>query len=140
MEALTGSNGRAGIDPESGMAINSLDLASYLKTAASRFKILTGRETAGVPVAVTLTVNVRDKSLQTASANYVAFVELPLDRVQQKLKEAAARAVPRATTQRALTGSGDSENAARMDALERRVQSLEAKIDLLTKLLGDKQK
>ena len=63
------------------------NLAGYLKSVTPRFRALTGSEPHGIPVAVTLVINVHDNSVQTAQMNQIVLVDLPASMVN----EAAAK-------------------------------------------------
>ena len=131
-------------------------LDDYLTTSRSEYKLITGKEVAWMPVLVPLSVTATDKNQQKARLDFQVVLEVPQDAVQTALAEAAAGVkkqeeearteqearerdaeVARLARLGFVASQPDSE---RVERLEKRVSELEGKIDLLIKLLQDKQK
>ena len=70
--------------------------------------------------------------MQTATAERIVILEVPADRVEQRLRQTAAN---NPSTAPARGGAPMSDDE-RFRELERRIESLEGRIDLLTRILN----
>jgi hypothetical protein len=116
-------------------------LASQVK---QRFQQFTGRKPAGIPVSIPLNVTVIDKDHQEASIRYDVILEVPEEAVVKELRNREAgssAAEPRPTAPRVTrppassTATPPTVDARQYEELVKRIEALEAKVDLLVKLL-----
>ena len=128
-------------------------VSAAAKAAAARFKSLVGRDPGGIPVLVPLRVAASDKNQQVATLDYQVVLPVPakalvaaLDKIVKQIAaerkryadETAAR--ERMYRQRMQAATRPAADAKRIAELEKRIEALEAKLDLLMKLLKDKDK
>lgn len=105
--------------------------------AAEMIAELTGEKFKGYPLAVPITVTVSDSRSATAEMTQTAI--LPVDvAVLIKAVEKEAEKLRKQRARLVFSGGDDGETVRRVRELERRVEKLEAKIDLLTELLQKK--
>ncbi len=126
-------------------------LMSLQATSAPMFEKITGRKPVGLPAAIPIGIRVVDADSRIAEINYVVLLELPQDRVLKKLEERAVEMEKLRAKQKELaleqsTGKGGRPGLApaateeRLRQMEERLRALETKLDLLTRLLGDRVK
>jgi hypothetical protein len=119
----------------------SARFGAYRQEAAGVFKKLLGRDPAGTPMALTLSVQAEDKERMNTRIRLVAIVDVPKGAIdaaveQQKAdeaKERAARLPAQPDDDAPVTNSTSDQK--RIKELEAEVEALNAKVDLLTDLL-----
>jgi hypothetical protein len=140
-----------GLSEDKPIAPTSL-MALFAGPMKARFKALTGQEAKGIPVLVPIGLVASDADQQVASLNYQAVLMVPEQTVKAIVTQAAEQAeklrAERARRQaeaerrwrerqsaatRAAAGSDE-----RIGRLEKRVEALEAKLELLMELLRKK--
>ena len=126
-------------------------VADFANPLKARFRKLVGRNPGGIPVLVPIGVAASDKSQQVASLDYQVVLEVP-EGVVVKAMEIIVRAIEQRrkeiATERAERERRWRERAKptpvpvpkkpdddRVEKLEKRITALEAKLDLLMKLL-----
>jgi hypothetical protein len=144
IDALVGSTG--GITASGRNAPNYLTspdgVEAYMSRNIANFKQLTGREPTGVPVALVIAVQATDSTPRTARLTYQTLIELPRDKIDERIKKIAEARVAMAASQPAQAPSGAAGGAVGGDAevrirqLEQRITALEAQLNILTKLLS----
>lgn len=126
---------------------NAESLDAYLLTAARDFEQITGTKPKGVPVALSVAVQTTDSNPRTAALSYYVLADLPRAQVDARITEMAAE-IARLREQQfaqresrpgnvgAGGGQPSTEVQARIRRLEERILSLEAQINILTKLMS----
>lgn len=109
------------------------DLLRYRQVASAFFRQVVGRDPSGVPVAITANVIAQDKQLQRASCDVVALMELPLGEVESQL---AASQLRTPAPEPSPTAQSLDQRVANLEA---KINAMQAKIDLLTELLRQRQ-
>ena len=116
-------------------------LAASIAEGATLFKAYTGKSPKGLPVLVSIRVGATDKHHQAASVQFQAVIDLPAERLIEAIEVHLAKPDAKPDKERKPT---EAEEAEAVRRLERRLDKLEAQIDLLTKLLmertGDKKR
>ena len=137
--ATTASSMRHGQGPrfESSDAVDE-----YLRHAANTYSQLTGEKPKGVPVAFHIGVQATDSTPRTASTSYYVLADLPRAAIEERITKLAAEIAKQreAAQQQAMAqGHGGPEDPAaaqdRIRRLEQRIQTLEAQLEILTKIL-----
>jgi len=129
-------------------------MALFAGPLKARYKALTGREPEGLPVLVPIGLIASDADQQVASLNYQAVLMVPEAAVKAIVTQAAREvekrraeeALRRAEAERqwrerraAATRPAVGDDAGRLRRLEKRVEALEAKLEVLMELLRKKQ-
>ena len=125
-------------------------LEKYQQQVAAKFSKLIGRAPEGIPVLVPIRVTTNDAEMQTAAYEAVAFLEVGTDELAARLKKAEDEAKAQREKQlaaqreyenRANTPQPDAEIAAlqaKLLELEKRNAALEAQVQLLKELVGNR--
>ena len=113
----------------------------YLRHASNAYSQLTGEKPKGVPVAFHIGVQATDSTPRTAATSYYVLADLPRAAVEERIKKLAAEIAKQreAAQQEAMAqgvgGAGDGPAQDRIRRLEQRIQTLEAQLEILTKIL-----
>ncbi len=130
------------------------ELAAYVAGTRAAFENIAGRAPAGVPVLVPVGLRGLDSQSQTAQLHYYVFAELPRKGLEEKLaagresrlakhREVEAQELEKEGRKKAspstpADAAAIRELRAQVGDLEKRLERLEGKLDLLTRLLSKK--
>jgi hypothetical protein len=128
----------AALDPPGGVSglPGGKGLAAYRMQAGPRFKQLAGHDPTGIPACIILPLVARDASMQTASMNLPVLIDVPADLVQAEADKLRTKpgVSNLSTPPNPAASAGDVDQ--RVAELERKVQTLETKIDLMLQLMN----
>ncbi len=110
-------------------------LRNYVASALEPAAWLVGGRNKGVPVAIPIRIAATDADLNTSSMQYFVFVELPPDEMVSLAKELDAERAQES----ASISNAPSDQAMPIDAaaLERRIASLEERIEQLSRQMAE---
>ena len=115
-------------------------LTAYAAAAGREYARLTGTAAKGLPVAVPVTVVVRDAEQQSQTVRQVVLLDVPMDGVRSALRASAAAGMPASQPTTRPSGAGGSDDVAtlrrRIAELERANVRLEGKVEALQEALG----
>lgn len=121
--------------PSGGVWGTSQAVDAYVSQLASRFEHFTGRKPAGVPVSLEIIVQAADATPRTTQLRYFVVVDVPRQFVDERINQISAAS----TTAQAAATAGNliPETDARIRKIEERFTALDAKLDLILKLLNE---
>ncbi len=117
---------------------------AYVQQQAKFFEQTTGRKPRGVPATLHIHVQATDATPNTARLQYEVLVEVPREKIDEKVNQAAAelqKMIAARETARAAGGGGGEgdasspETAARIRKLEERIIALEAQLGVLMRII-----
>lgn len=115
-------------------------LSEYSSQTVDRFKRLVGRAPVGLPFAVPVQLRVTDADGQSDDLTYFVFAEIPekplMEKVERRTAELLAKSAKPGLREAVINPGASGKAASEYDSLRGKVESLEARVDLMTRELS----